>query len=293
MSKSLGNIVDPVDVIRGITLADLNRALEEGNLDKKELDKAKAGQRQSYPNGIPECGTDALRFALCAHLTAGARDINLDVMRIQGYRFFCNKLWNAVKFAMLYLKMGDYDSTARESPATAKTEDYSDRLDKWILSKLETAVRVCDGSLEKYSFQEATTAVYNFWLYELCDVYLESLKPKYADVKPDTVLSPEQKSHLDVLLFSVSTGLALLSPFMPYLSEELWQRLPTFKAQTRPPSICVEKYPRPTEFKKFVNALAEKEVAVMNHLVHAVRGTKSGLKIPNKSRLEGAWKKYA
>merc|ERR1719150_758853 len=102
MSKSLGNTINPNDVILGISLAELHKALEEGNLDPKEVVKAKAGQAADYPNGIPECGTDALRFGLCAY-TAQGRDINLDVLRVQGYRFFCNKLWNATKFGMLYL----------------------------------------------------------------------------------------------------------------------------------------------------------------------------------------------
>ena len=102
MSKSLGNTIDPMDVIKGVSLEDLHKSLLNSNLDPKELDKAKAGQKQDYPNGIPECGTDALRFALCAY-TAQGRDINLDVLRVQGYRFFCNKLWNATKFALMYL----------------------------------------------------------------------------------------------------------------------------------------------------------------------------------------------
>ena len=105
MSKSKGNIIDPVDVINGTTLENLHQTLMTGNLGAKEVEKAKQGQKLDYPNGIPECGTDALRFALCAY-TAQGRDINLDVLRVQGYRFFCNKLWNATKFAMMYLGQG-------------------------------------------------------------------------------------------------------------------------------------------------------------------------------------------
>lgn len=84
MSKSLGNVIDPMDVITGITLEDLHRQLQDGNLDPKEIEKAKQGQKQDYPDGIPECGTDALRFALCA--MCSGRDINLDILRVQGYR---------------------------------------------------------------------------------------------------------------------------------------------------------------------------------------------------------------
>lgn len=101
MSKSLGNVIDPMYVINGITLDDLHQTLYNSNLDPKEIDKAIAGQKQDFPNGIPECGADAMRFALCSYNLQN-RDINLDIMRVQGYRFFCNKLWNAAKFAMMY-----------------------------------------------------------------------------------------------------------------------------------------------------------------------------------------------
>ncbi len=102
MSKSKGNVIDPVDVIRGVSLETLHRQLLDGNLDEKEIKKAQTNQKKQFPNGIPQCGTDALRFALCAY-SAGGRDINLDVLRIEGYRKFCNKIFNATKFAMLKL----------------------------------------------------------------------------------------------------------------------------------------------------------------------------------------------
>lgn len=107
MSKSLGNVIDPMDVICGISLDNLNKQLYDSNLDPKEVSKAVAGQKQDFPNGIPECGADAMRFALCSY-NLQSRDINLDILRVQGYRFFCNKLWNAVKFALMY-----FDSTSK------------------------------------------------------------------------------------------------------------------------------------------------------------------------------------
>ena len=100
MSKSLGNVIDPVDVIQGVSLEKLHEQLLGGNLDEKEITKAKQGQKKDFPKGIPQCGADALRFALCAY-TTGGRDINLEVLRVEGYRKFCNKIFNATKFAML------------------------------------------------------------------------------------------------------------------------------------------------------------------------------------------------
>ena len=121
MSKSLGNVIDPLDVIRGLPLQDLHQKLYEGNLDDKEIAKAIAGQKKDFPKGIPECGTDGLRFALCAYSGGGksrsfgprncrsrshtGRDINLEILRVEGYRKFCNKIFNATKFAMLKFEL--------------------------------------------------------------------------------------------------------------------------------------------------------------------------------------------
>lgn len=121
MSKSLGNVIDPMDVITGITLEDLHKQLYDSNLDPKEIEKAIAGQKSDYPNGIPECGTDALRFALCSY-NLQSRDINLDISRVQGYRFFGNKLWNAVRFALMY-----FDGATRYS-SSAKLVSTEGRL---------------------------------------------------------------------------------------------------------------------------------------------------------------------
>lgn len=166
MSKSLGNVIDPMDVIEGISLEDLHKQLYDSNLDPKEIEKAKAGQKQDFPSGIPECGTDALRFALCA--MCFGRDVNLDILRVQGYRFFCNKIWNAVKFALAYLKdfipVHDVNVTGKESS-----------IDLWMLNRLGFATIDANKGFENYDFTLATTAIYNVWLYDLCDVYLVSI----------------------------------------------------------------------------------------------------------------------
>ena len=125
MSKSLGNVVDPLDVIFGVSLADLNATLDNSNLDPSEVAKAKEGQKQDYPNGIPECGTDALRFALCQYTSQG-RDINLDVNRVLGYRFFCNKLWNATRFALTYLQGNSEDIQPLSEASTYRSSNSGD-----------------------------------------------------------------------------------------------------------------------------------------------------------------------
>ncbi|XP_038672874.1 valine--tRNA ligase [Scyliorhinus canicula] len=230
MSKSLGNVIDPLDVIFGITLEGLYAQLLESNLDPVEIERAKAGQKSDYPDGIPECGTDALRFALCAYTSQG-RDINLDVNRILGYRHFCNKLWNATKFAIRGLGENFTPEIAVQDPSRGSL------IDRWVLSRLSHAVELCNRGFRQYDFPGVTTATYNFWLYELCDVYLECLKPVFGG-------SDENAAHVarNVLYTCLDVGLRLLSPFMPYVTEELYQRLPRRSSQ-EPPSITVTPYP--------------------------------------------------
>uniref|UniRef100_A0A8C5HE09 valine--tRNA ligase n=1 Tax=Gouania willdenowi TaxID=441366 RepID=A0A8C5HE09_GOUWI len=236
MSKSLGNVIDPLDVISGISLEGLHAQLMESNLDPLEAEKAKQGQKSDYPSGIPECGTDALRFALCAYTSQG-RDINLDVNRILGYRFFCNKLWNAVKFTMKTL--GD-----NFVPSLSGEESVSDR---WILSRLSAAVSLCDAAFKAYDFPTITTSIYNFWLYELCDVYLESVKPVFSKAEDDSVSQQQAGVCRQTLYTCLEVGLRLLSPLMPFVTEELYQRLPRRQPESDPPSICITSYPEREE----------------------------------------------
>uniref|UniRef100_A0A8K9Y0Q1 valine--tRNA ligase n=1 Tax=Oncorhynchus mykiss TaxID=8022 RepID=A0A8K9Y0Q1_ONCMY len=228
MSKSLGNVIDPLDVITGISLE-----LQDSNLDPVEVEKAKQGQKSDYPTGIPECGTDALRFALCAYTSQG-RDINMDVNRILGYRHFCNKLWNAVKFAMRTL--GDNFVPSEKAQVTSLLH-VSDR---WILSRLCTAVGLCNAGFQAYDFPAITTAIYNFWLYELCDVYL-------VRVCLPCLCLPVSGVCRQTLFTCLETGLLLLAPIMPFVGEELYQRLPRRRSQDGHPSIHVTPYPETEE----------------------------------------------
>lgn len=229
MSKSLGNVIDPLDVITGISLDALHDKLKVGNLDPKEIEKAAAGQKQSYPNGIPECGTDALRFALCAY-TTGGRDINLDILRVEGYRKFCNKIYQATKFVLGRLG-DDY-----QPPATSAKSGHESLVEKWILHKLTIATKDVTTYLDKREFSEATSAIYNFW-YDLCDVYIENSKSLIQDGTPE-----QKKSAQDTLYTCIDGALRLIHPFMPFVTEEMWQRLPR-RAGEKADSITVAAYP--------------------------------------------------
>ncbi|CAA7269360.1 unnamed protein product [Cyclocybe aegerita] len=231
MSKSLGNVIDPLDVIQGLSLEALHQKLYEGNLDEKEITKAKAGQKKDFPKGIPQCGADALRFALCAY-SGGGRDINLEILRVEGYRKFCNKIFNATKFAMLKLD----DSFA--PLAEAKPTGSESLVERWILHKLNIAATEINNSLADRNFMAATNVAYNFWLYELCDVYIEAMKPMTDEVAPEAV----RRSAQQTLYVCLDHGLRLLHPFMPFVTEELWQRLPR-RPNDPTPSIMVSTFP--------------------------------------------------
>jgi valyl-tRNA synthetase len=269
MSKSLGNVIDPLDVMGGITLQELQRKLEGGNLDPKEVERAKAGQKADYPEGIPECGTDAMRFALCAY-TAQGRDINLDVRRVVGYRFFCNKIWNAMRFSLSNLGSGFTPNPTQELTGRETIMDH------WILSRLTVAVDDCNRGFAEYDFPLVTSAIYSFWVYELCDVYIESLKPTlYGDDQGGKAVAR------NVLYTCLDTALLLISPFMPFLSEELYQRLPR-RGPSAPPSICITPYP---EQLSYHDAVLDARVKLMQEVVRVVRSMKQDY-LPAKAKPE-------
>ncbi|KAJ2866638.1 valine--tRNA ligase [Coemansia erecta] len=250
MSKSLGNVIDPIDVITGISLERLHAKLEDGNLDAREFDRARDGQKKDFPNGIPECGTDALRFSLCANPIANT-DINLDVQRIDGYRKFCNKLWNATRFALM--KLGDdFVPLAGATPTGCES-----LAEKWILHRLNIAVRNVNTAFEEMDFMVATSAIYSFWLYDLCDVYIEYIKPiTTPDADPAARCSAQQ-----TLYTCLDEGLKLLHPIMPFVTEELWQRLPRRRSDDAS-SICIAPYPEPRDDYDNSKAEADFEVAM-------------------------------
>lgn len=272
MSKSLGNIIDPVNVICGITLKELHETLQGYNLDEKEFKKAIEGQKVDYPQGIPECGTDALRFALVSYTSQG-RDINLDVLRVQGYRFFCNKLWNATKFALNGLGPG-FTPTPSMQLSGKETE-----MDRWILSRLSEAVALSNKGMETYDFPTATTAIYNFWLYELCDWYLEAIKPVlYGE-------DEEAKAVCrNVLYTCLDVGLRLLHPLMPFVTEELFQRLPRRTADAQP-SICVTPYPESADFQNGDSKL-EGDVEFAQQVIKTIRSIRADYMLVPKMKIE-------
>lgn len=169
MSKSLGNVIDPIDVIEGVSLQALHDQLLSGNLDAKEITKAKASQKADFPNGIPQCGADALRFALCAY-TTGGRDINLEILRVEGYRKFCNKLWNATKFAFLKFPDG---WTPAPTAEVSSSQDMLSLADNLVVSRLEERPWSSNGfSLDLRIARQTSTSTWqvatSLWRHNVC-----------------------------------------------------------------------------------------------------------------------------
>jgi valyl-tRNA synthetase len=173
MAKSKGNVIDPIDVIEGITLQQLHEGLYKGNLDSRDIEAAIEVQKRDFPQGISECGTDALRFALCSYIGGQGNDINLDINRVVAYRNFCNKLWNATKLAFTFMGHDFVPTNYSETKRTGHETEW----DTWILGRLQCAVEGANKGFESYEFSDSTQAIYSFWLYDFCDVYLEAIKP--------------------------------------------------------------------------------------------------------------------
>lgn len=247
MSKSKGNVIDPLEVIDSCTLDVLLQKLYDSNLPESEIKKTSAQKTKEFPNGIPECGTDALRFALLNYMIQSS--INLDVKRVVGYRNFCNKLWNINKFALSNFS----ENFQPEASGIAGLK--LSLSDKWILTRLSSLISLTNERFENYDFGYMVQGLYDFWLKELADYYIEALKPVMKSDDEDA-----KKAALNTLYICLDSGLRMLHPAMPYLTEELFQRLPHRKGEA-PESICIA--PFPTGLESFAHEGVEDHINVL------------------------------
>ncbi|TRY60213.1 hypothetical protein DNTS_026363 [Danionella cerebrum] len=259
MSKSLGNVIDPLDISGGVSLEKLQEKVMEGNLDAREQVLALEAQRKDFPKGIPECGTDALRFALCSYKAQGD-DISLSVPNVLSCRHFCNKMWQTVRFTLRAL------SDAKFPTPLAETHPLSG-MDRWICSRLYSTVQQCERGFQSYELHTVTSALHIFWLHNLCDIYLESIKAllKSKDTR-------ERQVAVSVLYHCVSVSLTLLSPFMPFLTEELWQRLLPYSGSDRTvSSVCEEPYPKSSRLEHWYFPKEEEDFSLAQEVVRVTR----------------------
>ena len=276
MSKSLGNVIDPLEVINGIELSSLLKKLNGGNLPAKEIVKAKKDQADDFPDGIPECGSDALRFGLLAYTVQG-RDINLDIKRVVGYRQFCNKLWNATRFALQFVS--DFKPTPTLLDEVMASGKMAIR-DKFMISRLMVGVEAVNNFFSTYSFGDAQHVSYALWLNDLCAVYLELVKPTMYDTSEEN--KDAKWAAQATLWVTLEMGLRLLHPMMPFVTEELWQRLPGrgTLGETETETIMFAPYPECNPSYK--NQQVENSMEFTMKIVTACRSLRSSYTIANK-----------
>jgi len=265
MSKSKGNILDPLDLIDGIELEPLIEKRTTGLMQPEAAPRIKESTIRQFPHGIPAYGTDALRFTFCSLATSG-RDVRFDLGRIEGYRNFCNKLWNASRFVLM--NTDGHDLSGQE------TLSFPDR---WIRSQLGRTVAQVRESMAGYRFDHASQAIYDFTWNEYCDWYVEFAKAVLNDDDaPETAKQGTRRTLLEVL----ESLLRLAHPLMPFITEEIWQRIAPL-AGRESATIMLEPYPTITEADKE----AEAEAEWVKGFILGIRQIRGEMNIPPSKRL--------
>jgi valyl-tRNA synthetase len=241
MSKSKGNIIDPIDIIDGIDLETLVTKRTGGMMQPHLQKKIEQATRKDFPDGIQSYGTDALRFTF-ASLASTGRDIRFDLARTEGYRNFCNKLWNAARYVLMNTEEQDCGLTG---------ECAYTQVDRWIVSRLHEVTKITSHAIDNYRFDLAAQAIYEFVWNEYCDWYLELAKISLQS-DDEALQRGTRKTLLDVL----ETILRLAHPIMPFITEEIWQRVAPL-AGIEGDTIMLQAYPVADEALIDNNAIAE------------------------------------
>jgi len=266
MSKSKGNVLDPLDLIDGIDLESLVAKRTTGLMNPKDAAKIEKSTRKEFPEGINAYGTDAVRFTFCALANTG-RDIKFDLKRVEGYRNFCNKIWNATRFVLMNVEGQTVGQQARP--------DLWELPEQWIMSRLQKAEAAVHQAFATYRLDLAAQAIYDFIWNEYCDWYVELTKP----VLNDAEVSEERKAEVRrVLLAVMEASLRLAHPLMPYLTEEIWQTLAPMLGQGGP-TIMTAQYPIPEQAK--INEQAEADMQWLQGLIGAVRNIRGEMGLGN------------
>ena len=258
MSKSKGNVIDPLDIVDGIGLEPLVAKRTSGLMQSHLSAGIETATRKQYPEGIAAYGTDALRFTF-ASLATHSRDIRFDMQRVAGYRNFCNKLWNAARFVTLAVEQAaevGHDGPIEYSPA-----------DRWIRSRLGAAIKAVDASFADYRFDFAAAALYDFTWHEYCDWYLELVKPVLQNAEAPPAL---RRGARNTLLAVLEPLLRALHPLMPFITEEIWQRIaPLVPGAMQTDSVMTAPWPRAADFA--ADEGAEREIGWLMRVILGVR----------------------
>ena len=261
MSKSKGNILDPLDVIDGVNLETLIKKRTEGLMIPKMRDHIEKQTMKEFPEGINAYGTDALRLTFCS-LASGTSNINFDIKRVEGYRNFCNKLWNAARF--IELQIEKYNGVG--------TKESSEAVDIWILDKLNNTSVKMHSAFKEYRFDLATQAIYEFTWYEFCDWYIEFSKIRLNS--PDYINS-DKKAILKSLVKILEKSLRLAHPLMPFITEEIWQHFKSYHLKDKK-SIMISEYPK---IENIRDSEEIEKIEWVKELVTTIRNIRGELKI--------------
>jgi valyl-tRNA synthetase len=265
MSKSKGNVLDPIDLIDGIGIDALVEKRTFGLMNPKQADSIAKKTKKEFPEGIPAFGTDALRFTF-ASLASPGRDIKFDLNRCDGYRNFCNKLWNATRFVLMNVEGHDLALEHQQGgPACGGSAPLEFSFaDRWIVSQLQRVEKEVEQHFTDYRFDLVAQAVYKFIWDEFCDWYLE-----IAKVEVQTGNDAQQRGARRTLVRTLEAVLRLAHPLIPFITEELWQTVAPIAGRKTHDSIMLAAYPRAEEYK--IDAASEAKVEHLKALAYACR----------------------